>query len=76
MSGEHEKIFVIVAEIYEDAKIAHEIIGRIPAILVEDETNIRSKVFYEQCFDILDEFCRSKDNRMYVSNYEPIVGVE
>lgn len=42
MTYEHGEIFVVVIEIYKDAKVAHGIIGPIPVILVEDETNVRS----------------------------------
>lgn len=42
VTDEHGEIFVVVIEIYKDAKVAHGIIGPIPIILVEDETNVRS----------------------------------
>jgi hypothetical protein len=75
VSGEHGEIFAIVADIYKDAKDAHEIIGPIPVILAEDETKVRSRVYYEQRFDTLVGFCGPKDKHMSVSNYKPIIGI-
>lgn len=46
VSGEHGEIFAAVAEIYKDAKAAHEITGPIRVILAEDETKVRSRVLF------------------------------
>ena len=40
--GGHGEIFVAIAKIYKDAKVAHGIIGPILVILYEDETKVRS----------------------------------
>lgn len=45
--GEHSEIFAAVAEIYRNAKAAHDITGPVPVILAEDETKVRGQVAYE-----------------------------
>jgi hypothetical protein len=45
--GEHVEIFYAVAEIYRDAKLAHNIVGPVPVILAEDETKVKGRVAWE-----------------------------
>ena len=72
--GEHGDIFAAVAEIYKDAKLAHNILGQVPVILAKDETKVRSRVSYEQCYDTLAGFCGPKENHVCISSYKPVVG--
>ena len=45
--GEHAEIFAAVAQIYKDAKAAHNIMGPVPVILAEDETKVKGRVAWE-----------------------------
>ena len=72
--SKYGEIFAPIVEIYKDAKAAHGMNGPIPVILVEDETKVRSRVSYEQWFDILAGFCGPKDTHICISIYKPVVG--
>lgn len=44
---EHIESFATVAQIYKDAKAAHNIMGLVPVILAEDETKVKGIVAWE-----------------------------
>ena len=73
--GEHEEIFQSIASIYIDAKAAHGLSRPIPVILAEDETKVKSHVFWEAWSDTLVGFCGLIENHNCVTTYKPVVGV-
>ena len=46
VAGEHGDIFVVIVEIYKDAKATHGIVGPVPVILAEDKTKVKFCVAY------------------------------
>ena len=42
--AKHVEIFSAMAQIYQDAKMAHNIVGPILVIVAEDETKVKGKV--------------------------------
>ena len=72
--GEHSEIFAAVAQIYRDAKLAHNIVGPVPVILAEDETKVKGRVAWEPKWDTLARFCGPSENHVCVSGFNPIVG--
>ena len=72
--GEHSEVFASVAQIYHDAKVAHNIVGPVPVILVEDETKMKGRVAWEPRSDTLAGFCGPSENHICISGFRPIVG--
>ena len=42
--AEHAEIFSAMAQIYRDAKMAHNIVGPVLVIVAEDETKLKGKM--------------------------------
>ena len=74
LPGEHSQIFAAVAQIYRDAKLAHNILGPVPILLAEDETKVKGRVTWESKWDTLAGFCGPSENHVCVSGFRPIVG--
>jgi len=58
--SEHGELFIAIEDIFKDAKAAHGIIGPVSIIEVEDEMNVRSRISFEQRFDIHVGLCGLK----------------
>ena len=74
LPGEHAQIFAAVAQIYREAKLAHNIIGPVPVILAEDETKVKGRVAWEPKWDTLAGFCGPSENHVCVPGFRPLVG--
>jgi hypothetical protein len=74
MPGEHRQVFQFVAEVYRQAKLKCKVTGPIPMILAEDETKIKSRVYWEQKWDTLASFCGPKENHVCIPSYKVVVG--
>lgn len=72
--GEHAEIFAAVAQIYRDAKAAHNIMGPVPVILAEDETKVKGRVAWEPKWDTLAGSCGPLENHVCISGFRPVVG--
>ena len=74
LPGEHAQIFAVVAQIYREAKLAHNIVGPVPVILPEDETKVKGRVAWEPKWDTLAGFCGPSENHVCVPGFRPLVG--
>lgn len=74
LPGEHAEIFAVVASIYRDAKIAHNIVGPVPVILAEDDTKVKGRISWESKWDTLAGFCGHKTDHVCITTFKPEVG--
>jgi hypothetical protein len=51
-----------------------KVTGPIPIILVEDETKVKSRIYWKQKWNTSAGFCGPKENHMYVPSYKVVVG--
>jgi hypothetical protein len=70
-------IFKCVAKIYKETKQAHNISGLVLVILVEDETEVKSKsiISWDSKGDNLIGFCDAKENHCCVINFNHVIGI-
>ena len=74
VAGKHSEIFAEVAQIYTDAKVAHNIVEPVPVILAKDETKVKRRMAWEPKLDTLARFCGPSLNHVCQSGFMPIVG--
>ena len=75
VAGEHVDIFRSVAQIYEQAKQAHGVVGPVRVILAEDETKVKGRVAWDHQMDTLVGFCGTKTEHVCVTDYKLVVGI-
>ena len=75
VAREHAALFKCVTDIYKFAIRAHNIVGPILVILIEDEFEVKQHIGWESKWDSLAGFCGAKENHLSVSNFNLVAGV-
>lgn len=56
------------------AKATHIVVGLMPVILAEDETNMKTRITWKSHSDVLARFFGSKDGYVCLLDFNPTVG--